>query len=86
MTGRGGRLAVALRGAAALLTLIAAVIGLPLVLYRFGGDPVPRHLPSWHQLSDDLLHRDNGTIFLGAVRDVSWLAWAAFTSCARSAV
>jgi DNA-binding SARP family transcriptional activator len=79
MTGRGGRLAVALRGAAALLTLIAAVIGLPLVLYRFGGDPVPRHLPSWHQLSDDLLHRDNGTIFLGAVRDVSWLAWAAFT-------
>ena len=79
MTGRGWRLAVALRGTAALVTLIALVIGLPLVLYRFGGNPVPRQLASWHQISSDLLHRDNGTIFLSAVRDVSWLAWAAFT-------
>ena len=79
MTGRARRLAVTLRGLAALVTLIALVIGLPLVLYRFGGNPVPRHLASWHQISSDLLHRDNGTIFLSAVRDVSWLAWAAFT-------
>ncbi len=79
MTGRGRRLAVALRGTAALVILLALVIGLPLALYRFGGNPVPRHLPSWHQIRGDLLHRDDGTIFLAAVRDVSWLAWAAFT-------
>ena len=79
MTGQARRLAVTLRGLAALVSLIALVIGLPLVLYRFGGNPVPRQLASWHQISSDLLHRDNGTIFLSAVRDVSWLAWAAFT-------
>src|SRR5258708_35906031 len=27
-----------------------------------------------------LLPRDNGSLFIGAVRDVSWLAWAAFTT------
>jgi DNA-binding SARP family transcriptional activator len=79
MTGHGHRLAAALRGTAALVTLIALVVGLPLVLYRFGGNPIPRHLEDWHRISGDLLHRDNGTIFLAAVRDVSWLAWAAFT-------
>ena len=79
MTGRARRLAVTLRGLAALVSLIALVIGLPLVLYRFGGNPIPRQLASWHQVSSDLLHRDDGTIFLSAVRDVSWLAWAAFT-------
>jgi DNA-binding SARP family transcriptional activator len=80
MTGRGGRLMTALYGSAALVTLIAVVVGLPLVLYRFGGDPIPRHLYRWHQISGLLLHRDNnGSVFLGAVRDVSWIAWAAFT-------
>ena len=77
---RGGRgFAAALRGIMALVTLATLIIGLPLALYRFGGDPVPRHLSGWHQISSVLLHRDNGTFFLGAVRDVSWIAWAAFT-------
>jgi DNA-binding SARP family transcriptional activator len=70
----------ALRGSAALLTLLVLVIGLPLALYRFGGSPVPRHLPSWHQFTAGLLHRDSGAVFLDAVRDVSWLAWAAFAA------
>ena len=79
MTRRGARLTVALRGAVALAVLIVLVVGLPLVLYRFGGSPVPRHVAGWHQIGSDLLHRDNGTVFLAAVRDVSWIAWAAFT-------
>jgi DNA-binding SARP family transcriptional activator len=82
MTGRatGRRGAVtALRGGIALVTLAALVIGLPLALYELGGDPLPQHIPAWHQISTLLLHRDNGTVFLGAVRDVSWIAWAAFT-------
>jgi DNA-binding SARP family transcriptional activator len=83
MTGRAARRrspATAVRGAVALMTLIALVIGLPLALYKLGGDPLPRHIPAWHQVTSLLLHRDNGAVFLGAVRDVSWIAWAAFTA------
>jgi DNA-binding SARP family transcriptional activator len=77
---RGPRgLATVLRGGTALVTLIAAVVGLPVVLYKLGGDPLPQHVPAWSHVSTLLLHRDNGTVFLGAVRDISWIAWAAFT-------
>jgi len=77
MTGR--RAAAMLRGLAAMITLLALVVGLPAVLYRFGGSPVPHRLPSLHQVGTALLHRDSGALFLGAVRDVSWLAWALFS-------
>src|SRR5258708_19564705 len=85
MTGRPPRrrgLGRALRGGMALLTLIILVVGLPIALYRLGGDPLPRHMPSWHHVSTLLLRRDDGTVFLGAVRDLSWIAWAAFTAAA----
>ena len=58
MTGR--RAAAALRGLAAMITLLVLVIGLPAVLYRFGGNPVPPRLPSLHQVSHTLLQRDSG--------------------------
>ncbi len=77
---RRGRLGTALRGAAALAALAVLVVGLPLALYRLGGNPVPRHLPAWRHAGALLLHRDNGTVFLGAVRDISWIAWALFTA------
>ncbi len=73
------RVAAAFRGLAAMVTLLLLVIGLPAVLYRFGGSPVPHRLPSLHQVSSALLHRDSGALFLGAVRDVSWIAWALFS-------
>jgi DNA-binding SARP family transcriptional activator len=76
---QGRRLGPALRGAAAIVTLAALVIGLPVLLYRLGGSPVPSHIPAWRHVGTLLLHRDNGTVFLGAVRDISWIAWALFT-------
>jgi DNA-binding SARP family transcriptional activator len=79
-TRRGRSPGAALRGGTALLTLIILVVGLPIALYRLGGDPLPHHIPSWHHIGTLLLHRDNGTVFLGAVRDLSWIAWAAFTA------
>ena len=82
MTGR--RAAAAVRGLAAMITLLLLVIGLPVVLYRFGGSPLPRRLPSLHQASAALLDRDNGGLFLAAVRDVSWLAWALFSLAAAT--
>jgi DNA-binding SARP family transcriptional activator len=68
-----------LTGLTATATLIAVVIGLPVVLYQFGGSPLPRHLAGWHRLASILTSRDNGTLLLAVVRDCSWLAWLLFT-------
>src|SRR5450755_750456 len=76
---RRRRAASAARGLAALVTLLLLVAGLPVVLYRFGGSPVPHRLPSLHQVTAALLRRDSGALFFGAVRDVSWAAWALFS-------
>lgn len=77
-------MAATLRGLAAIFTLLLLVIALPVVLYRFGGNPVPQRLPSPHQAGAALLRRDNGALFLGAVRDVSWLGWALFSLAAAT--
>lgn len=69
-----------LRGMTALITLLALVAGLPVALYRVGGFPLPAHVTGWHQAGRTLLRRDNGRLFLAVVRDLSWLAWAAFTT------
>ena len=73
-----GRLRNFCRGLFALITLTAMTVGLPIALYELGGSPIPARVPSVHQLTFALLHRDNGGLFIGAVRDVSWLAWLAF--------
>jgi len=75
---RPSRLPAALRGLAALITLIALVAGLPVLLYRLGGSPIPGHLPALRQIVHALERRDDGTLFLATVRDIAWLAWAAF--------
>ncbi|HEY1639923.1 MAG TPA: LysM peptidoglycan-binding domain-containing protein, partial [Streptosporangiaceae bacterium] len=77
MTGRRGPQAAA--GIAALVTLVALVGGLPVLLYRLGGSPLPGHLPGLAQVGHGLLHQESPDVFLAVVRDVSWLAWAAFT-------
>ncbi len=68
-----------LTGLTAMATLIAVVAGLPVVLYRFGGSPLPRHIYAWHRVVAVLTSRDNGTLVLAVVRDLSWLAWLLFT-------
>ena len=67
------------RAAACAVVLAALTAGLPAALYKFGGNPLPHHLPSWHQVTAALARRDDGTLFIAAVRDLSWAAWAAFT-------
>jgi len=68
-------------GLAALMLLAAAVIGLPVVLYRFGGSPLPRHLASWRVIRAMLSRQDDASQLLAIIRDCSWLAWLLFTSC-----
>ncbi len=75
----GGRRRDRIRGLAALVTLLALVIGLPVLLYQLGGSPLPGHIDGWSRIGRALAHRDSGWLFLAAVRDVSWIAWAVFT-------
>ncbi|HEX2320135.1 MAG TPA: BTAD domain-containing putative transcriptional regulator [Streptosporangiaceae bacterium] len=71
--------AALVRGIGAIATLTVTTIGLPIALYRLGGSPIPSHMASWHEIAAGLMRQDNGGLFLGAVRDLAWLAWAAFT-------
>jgi DNA-binding SARP family transcriptional activator len=73
------RIRAMLAGSCALVTLIAVVVGLPLILYRFGGSPLPRHLASWHRAMTVITSPDTGMLLLGVVRELSWICWLAFT-------
>ena len=76
-----GRARTVLTGLAALAVLAALIVGLPLALYRFGGSPLPRRMPGWHDLVRRLASRDDGATALAVVRDCAWLAWLLFTVC-----
>lgn len=76
---RPGRRASAIaRGLGAIVVLAAVLAGLPVLLAEVGGSPLPRHIPDLAQITSSLARRDNGTLFLGAVRDIAWVAWAVF--------
>ncbi len=74
-----GRARAAGSGLLAAGTIAAVVVGLPVLLYRFGGWPLPRHVPGWHQMAGALLNRDSGGVLLAVVRDCAWLGWLTFT-------
>jgi hypothetical protein len=76
-----GRARTVLTGLAALAVLAALLVGLPLVLYRFGGAPLPSRMPGWHALLRQLASRDNGGTALAVIRDCAWLAWLLFAAC-----
>lgn len=77
--GRSNTVRRRLSGLAALAVLIAVVVGLPVVLYRFGGSPLPSHLSGWRSIAAALTSPDNGSLLLGTIRDLSWLGWLLFT-------
>jgi hypothetical protein len=68
-------------GVAALALLASSVIGLPVVLYQFGGSPLPYRIASWHGVMTALSSQASGVLVLALVRDCSWLAWLLFTAC-----
>jgi DNA-binding SARP family transcriptional activator len=72
------RAAAGLAAVAALAVLVAAP---PVLLCKFAGSPLPRHLPAWHQTVAALVSRDDAGLVLAVVRDGTWLAWLAFTAC-----
>jgi hypothetical protein len=81
-TRRRNRAAEITAGLASLIVLTALIAGLPAALYAVSGSPIPHGVPPWHQIIATLSRRDNGALFLAAVRYISWAAWAAFTASA----
>src|SRR5215469_15211570 len=75
------RLRAFITGMAALAVLAVIVGGLPVVLYQFGGSPLPHILPGWHDLARRLASRDDGGTALAVIRDGAWLTWLLFTAC-----
>ncbi|MFH9110054.1 hypothetical protein ACH4LN_28795 [Streptomyces albus] len=61
----------------AFVALAALVVGVPLALASVMGWPLPRRMPDWDMLRDEV---GVGT-FVDVLTVVVWLAWAQFTAC-----
>jgi hypothetical protein len=65
------------RGLASLAVLVLGTGGVPVALAFLGGNPMPDEL-SWSALQHALFTPVDGTILLGLVTVVGWLAWLVF--------
>src|SRR6478609_3408460 len=70
-----------LRSLSALIILVAVVIGAPIALWVLGRDLLPAGVPSLGEVWEGLTGRDTGSVFLGLLVVVGFLAWAVFTVC-----
>lgn len=72
-------LADRLRGLAALLLMLALLMGIPAALYALRGNPLPDTGTDLSGLLGRLTAPDtDGSLFLGALTWLGWLAWASF--------
>lgn len=72
------RAATLLRGLGALAALLAAVVGVPLLLDAVAGSPIPTAMPEWEAVWASLSRRDDGTLLLGILKYAAWAGWALF--------
>src|SRR3712207_1165006 len=66
-----------IRGLAALALLLIGLVGIPVALVGLGGNPLPATI-TWQGIRDALLTRDDGTMLLGLITIVGWIAWLVF--------
>jgi LysM repeat protein/DNA-binding SARP family transcriptional activator len=67
-----------LRGLLSLLTILMLLVGIPAALIVVRGNPLPGIGLNLHALASALTRPDDGSLFLGAVAWIGWLAWASF--------
>jgi hypothetical protein len=72
-----GRIAQLARGIAATIAVVALVVGIPYLLCRFVGWPLPRHVPTWHAITSALGQRDiSDTTVVDVLATALWICWA----------
>ncbi|MFF0149768.1 LysM peptidoglycan-binding domain-containing protein [Micromonospora sp. NPDC005203] len=67
-----------LTGLGALAVLCALLVGAPIALLAFAGNPLPDHLPTVAEIGTALTSRDDGQLFLRALAVAGWFGWATF--------
>ncbi|NES38255.1 peptidoglycan-binding protein, partial [Micromonospora sp. PPF5-17] len=67
-----------LTGLGALVVLCAVLVGGPVALLAFAGNPLPDHLPTLAEVGTALTSRDDGQLFLRALAVLGWFGWATF--------
>lgn len=72
---RTGRI---LTGIGALAVLLVLLVGAPIALLAFAGNPLPDHLPTISEVGTALTSRDDGQLFLRALAMAGWFGWATF--------
>ncbi|MFI9642657.1 LysM peptidoglycan-binding domain-containing protein [Micromonospora sp. NPDC051925] len=65
-------------GFGSLVVLVALLVGAPVALLAFAGNPLPDHLPTLTEVGTVLTSRDDGQLFLRALALVGWFGWATF--------
>ncbi|MEU1752336.1 LysM peptidoglycan-binding domain-containing protein [Micromonospora matsumotoense] len=67
-----------LTGFGSLVVLMALLVGAPVALLAFAGNPLPDHLPTLTEVGTVLTSRDDGQLFIRALALVGWFGWATF--------
>ncbi|MEH0820943.1 MULTISPECIES: LysM peptidoglycan-binding domain-containing protein [unclassified Micromonospora] len=67
-----------LTGFGSLVVLVALLVGAPVALLAFAGNPLPDHLPTLSEVGTALTSRDDGRLFLRALAVLGWFGWATF--------
>lgn len=74
------------RGLLAAVALTAMVVAVPAALAVVAPVHLPHTWPVWNTIRDALQRPDDGTLLIGALQVVAWLAWASFTLCTLTEV
>ncbi len=64
-----------LLGLGATVLVVAILAGLPILLLALGANPIPDSVPSVDQIRTALTTPDDGTLAMGAIMLIAWVAW-----------